>query len=74
MCLPNTEALGPLGNEVSGAEQTSPLAENTASVVQKVRPDVYNDPLQPCEKSFKITSNFLMKETKFRHRRRSSAG
>lgn len=33
-----------------------------ASVVQ-VRPDVYNDPLQPYEKSFKFISNFLMKET-----------
>lgn len=36
-----------------------------ASVVQKVRPDVYNDSLQPYEKPFKINfkSNFLMKET-----------
>lgn len=34
-----------------------------ASVVQKVRPDVYNDPLQPYEKSFKMMSNLLMKET-----------
>lgn len=36
-----------------------------ASVVQRVRPDVYNDPLQPYEKLYKIESFFSERNPNF---------